>query len=191
MGITQKSIERLNRHNCLSNVKMCELGAQNIYEDGDYYGTIAKHYLQRYGVEHSSYDILVHQECEFIDLRKPIANDLKGLFDVVTDFGTTEHVEGNYYEANKNIHDMCKVGGLIIRENPLTGNWIGHGHNYLDEKFYIDLASKNNYEILELCIEAAMGNFVDGNNVCVVLRKTSESEFMSEKEFSKLTVHTS
>ena len=79
MGVTGKSIERLRKFNCLSNVKMCELGAQNIYEDGDYYGTIAKHYFQRYGVEHSSYDILVHQECEFMDLRNPIPDELKGV----------------------------------------------------------------------------------------------------------------
>ena len=191
MGITSQSIARLRKFNCLEPLKMCELGAQNIYEHGNLYGSVAKHYFQSFGVDHTSYDISVHQECEFLDLREPIDTSLIGVYDVITDFGTTEHIDSNYYQANKNIHDMCKVGGLIIKENPCTGHWIGHGYNYVDEQFYKDLSEANGYEILDLCIESAMGNTIDGNNVCVVFRKTTDQKFMTKTNFSKLKFYNS
>jgi len=189
MGITALSVARLERNNCLQNgIKMCELGGQNIYTPDGNYGKIAKHYFESFGVQHRSFDILVHNEAEYIDLRKKITYDLIGVFDVVTDFGTSEHCEGNYYQVCKNIHDLCATNGkgLIIRENPKTGNWFGHGYNYLDEQFYIDLAYHNNYEILELGTEPAMGNDIDGNNIAVVLRKPFYAEFMPEKKFNEL-----
>lgn len=189
MGITALSVARLKRNNCLqSGIKMCELGGQNIYTPDANYGKIAKHIFQDMGVDHKSFDIVVHNEAEYIDLREPISYDLIGVFDVVTDFGTSEHCDGNYYQVCKNIHDLCSNNGkgLIIRENPKTGNWFGHGFNYVDEQFYKDLAYHNNYEILELCTEPAMGNDIDGNNIAVVLRKPCFAEFMSKKQFNEL-----
>lgn len=189
MGITSLSVARLQKFNCFSQVKMCELGAQNLYVEGTLYGSIAKDYFQSFGVEHDSYDIYVHQGCEYLDLREPISKNLKGMYDVITDFGTTEHVDTNYYMAYKNIHNLLKENGIIIKENPKTGHWPNHGYNYVDVKFYQDLAEANNYEILDLCEEFAMGNYVDGCNVCVVMRKKGNRPFMTEKAFSKLNVY--
>jgi len=185
MGITNLSIERLKRFDCIRPLLMCELGAQNIYTDGEWYGKIAKDFFTLNGVQHESYDIIVHQNCEYMDLRIAIPKTLKNKYDVVTDFGTTEHIDGNYYQGNKNIHDLCKVGGLIIRENPKTGHWIGHGNNYVDMEFYNVLAKMCDYEILELTEEFAMGNTTDGGNVSVVLRKISAKPFPTIKAFVK------
>lgn len=189
MGITHLSIQRLEKFDCLKPLKMCELGAQNIYIEGEWYGKIAKEYFTQFGVEHDSYDINVHQGCEFIDLREPLTKKLFGLYDVVTDYGTTEHVKGNYYMANRNIHDLIKVGGIMIRENPKTGHWPNHcltyDCNYIDKHFYLDLAEHNGYEILELDEEYAMGNHIDGGNVVVVLRKVLDKPFMSEEQFNE------
>jgi hypothetical protein len=191
MGITTDSLDRLKRHNGVGELKMCELGAQNLYTNDDWYNRVAKDYFVENGVSHDSYDIIVHQGCAFMDLREPIASNLIGIYDVVTDYGTTEHVDGNYYQACKNIHDLCKVGGLIFRDNPKTGNWIGHGCNYLNMNFYIELAKLCKYEILELTEHFAMGNVTDGCNICVALKKTTDSSFISEQEFNKLTVFSS
>jgi len=189
MGITHLSIQRLEKFDCFKPLKMCELGAQNIYIAGDWYGKIAKEYFEQFGVEHDSYDIQVHQGCEFIDLREPLSKNLKGKYDVVTDYGTTEHVKGNYYMANKNIHDLVKVNGLMIRENPKTGHWPNHcltyDCNYIDKQFYIDLAKYNGYEILELDEEYAMGNYIDGANIVVVLKKVEDKPFITEKDFNE------
>lgn len=190
MGITSQSIARLKRFDCLKPLVMCELGAQNTYFD-NFYHKLGKDYFRLYGIEHFSYDLIPHQEAEFLDLRNPIPQELEGKFDVVTDYGTTEHVDGDFYQANKNIHNMVKVGGLVIRETPLTGHWIGHAHNYLDAKFYEDLALFNDYTILELNVEYAMGNTTDGGLICVVYQKTSDSPFMTKTNWKKLKVYNS
>lgn len=186
MGITEKSLNRLSKFNCLDKgIKMCELGAQNIYSN-NLYGTIAKDYFNSLGIKHDSFDIVVHQNCEFIDLREPIKEEFVGIYDVVTDFGTTEHVDGNYYQALKNIHDLCKVGGLIVRENPKTGHWPKHGFNYLNIDFYLKLSQLCGYEILDLQEEFAMGNYIDGCNISVVLKKVNNNKFISKEQFFEL-----
>jgi hypothetical protein len=194
MGITDKSIARIEKYVDFTKptINMCELGAQNVYIEGEWYGKIAKDYFSQYkNINHQSFDIYVHQGCEFMDLREELNKELLNKFDVITDFGTTEHINGNYYNANKNIHNLCKVGGLIIRENPKSGHWIGHGFNYLKTDFYEQLAKLCNYEILDLCEEFAMGNTTDGGNVCVVLRKLDDKPFIHEDLFATLPVYNS
>lgn len=186
MGITQLSMDRLKRHGCLiPGIRMGELGAQNMY-DSNHYGAIAKDVFVRMGIDHRSFDITPHQGAEFMDLRDAVSDGLIGAFQVVTDFGTTEHVDGDYYQALKNIHDMTERGGLMIRENPKTGHWPGHGCNYVDKDFYVGLAELCRYEVVELVEEFAMGNYVDGGNVCAVLRKRDDGPFATRKQFEGL-----
>lgn len=193
MGITNLSINRLEKFGALkSGITMLELGCQNIYANG--YAdmtTSLKEFPQRFGINMESWDILGCQNSKKVDLREPISEDYYEKFDVITDFGTTEHIEGNYYQALKNIHDACKLGGIMIHETPLTGHWIGHGHNYLTPTFYEQLASVMGYTILDLCIEFAMGNVQDGGLVCCVLQKNSNIKFVSKKVFSSFDVKAS
>lgn len=185
MGITKKSLDRLNNYNCLGEgITMLELGAQNIY-DNDNYGKVAKEVFEKLGVKHTSIDIKKHQGAIEADLREPLTFT-KSKFEVVTDFGTTEHVDGSLYEAFNNIHNLCKKGGLMIHENPKTGNWPGHGYHYMTQDFYVKLAKLANYELLEITEEPAMGNVTDGWNVCAVLKKVEANKFISEEEFNTL-----
>jgi hypothetical protein len=193
MGITQQSLNRMDKHQVLrTGVKMLELGCQNVYANGYHDMAISNVELpKRYGVEMECWDILGCQNAKVVDLREPINESYYNAFDVITDFGTTEHIDGRYYEARKNIHDACKVGGLMIHETPLTGHWIGHGHNYLTTTFYEQLAESMNYTILDLCIEYAMGNTNDGGLVCCVLRKNEDNKFVTKKKFSTFDVRPS
>jgi hypothetical protein len=104
--------------------------------------------------------------------------------DIVTDFGTSEHVS-NYYNCWLNKHNGCKVGGLIISENPKVNNWHGHGFHYLTKEFYTELCKVAGYELIEVGEHAAMGNVTDGWNVYGVLRKVSDV-FPSQSEFYAL-----
>lgn len=190
MGITKMSLDRLKNHQVLDKgSKMLELGAQNVY-DSENYGKIAKDIFEGMGIVHTSIDIKAHQGAIEADLREPLTFT-KAKFDIVTDFGTTEHVEGNLYEAFKNIHNFCRKGGVMVHENPKTKNWPEHGFNYYTKEFYVELAKLANYEIMELTEEPAMGNTVDGWNVCAVLRKTEANKFIEEAEFNKLDFRTS
>lgn len=176
MGITQNSLNRLKPY-LNGKLRILELGAQNLYDTLNY-GKVAKYVFESEGFEHVSIDIIEHQGALKIDLREPF--DL-GLFDLVTNYGTVEHIDGPLYTPFLNIHNATKLNGIMIHENPKTGNWPFHGQHYFTMDFYNHLG----YEVLELCEEAAMSNTVDGWNVCAVLRKMGE-KFLTEKEFEKV-----
>lgn len=180
MGITQHSLGRINRH-IHPNDNMLIIGCQNLY-DNENYGEIAHHYFQNLGHNVRSLDILGCQGSEKLDLREDLA--FKPEFDLVNDCGSKEHIDGSLYRPFKNIHEACKVGGVMIHENPMTGNWPGHGYHYFTLKFYDELAKACNYEVLENCTEAAMSNTVDGWNVCAVLHKQTDNDFISEDVFN-------
>jgi hypothetical protein len=186
LGITQQSLDRLNRYNCLQpGTMMLELGAQNLY-DNAYYGQIAKDVFTSIEVKHFSIDIIPHQGAVACDLREPFDYDFIEMYGVVTNFGTLEHVDGSIYQALRNIHDACWVDGLMIHENPKTGNWPEHCPHYFTMDFWKELARVCQYDILEITEEAAMSNFESGWNICAVLRKTLDSMFISEKDFNKI-----
>jgi hypothetical protein len=194
MGITTASLNRLNKFNLLDRnrkYRMLELGCQNIY-DNSYEGVsnqmIAKNYFTSLGVEHTSWDITGCQCSEKIDLRDILYLSKYGQFDVITDYGTLEHVEniekGGFYEAYSNIHSLCKEGGLMIHESPAIGHWIGHGFNYVSQEFFIQLAKDNGYNVLEITMEYAMGNTTDAGLICCVLEKKSNNNFISKDIFN-------
>jgi len=187
MGLTADTLDRLNRFGLLdikTPYRMLELGCQNVYDQnfnngrGLTYGMIAKDYFKNLNIDHTSWDITGCQCSEIVDLRIDVDVSKYGQFDVITDFGTTEHIENledkGFYEAFRNIHNLCKTNGYMIHETPLTGHWIGHGYNYVTEDFYLSLAKDMGYEILELTTHFCMGNFIDGCLVCCILKKVKK-----------------
>ena len=67
-------------------------------------------------------------------------------FDLVTNFGTSEHVfnQKTFFE---NIHNLTKKNGLIIHVLPFEG-YFNHGYYNYQPIFFYDLAIFNNYQIL-------------------------------------------
>lgn len=194
MGITRNSLDRLNRLGLLNkSYNMLELGCQNIYDDtyGANYGMIAKDFFIQKNINHTSLDITGCQCSQKVDLREDISNNYDK-YDVITDYGTTEHIEnfenGGFYQAFKNIHTLCKVGGYMIHETPLTNHWHNHAFNYLNEDFYKILSADAGYKIIELNIEYAMGNYESGGLVCCALIKLFENDFVSKDKFQKYNV---
>jgi hypothetical protein len=184
MGITRHTFNLIEKH-IKPGIKMLELGDQNIYF-GDDYGKYAKPMFQKMGVDHISIDLgtQIGGAVE-ADLSKPIDRPWENYFDVITNAGTSEHVS-SLYECFKSVHKFCKVGGVMIHENPKTGSWPGHGYHYMTEAFYREFSKLMNYELLEAGEHPAMGNIKDGWNIYSVLRKKEDKEFISEKEFNKL-----
>lgn len=185
MGITQKSLDRLSKYT-ESGISMLELGAQNMYDNLNY-GRIAKHYFVSKGIKHTSIDIIQHQECEELDLRIDwMEHGYINAFDVITNFGTTEHIDGSLYQPLLNIHNAGKERAFMVNENPKTGNWPEHGQHYFTKEFWSALADACIYEVHELTEEPAMSNEVDGWNVCCVLRKSPDSNFITEERFNEI-----
>jgi len=82
-----------------------------------------------------------------LDLNLPLPVDV-GCYDVVTNFGTTEHVF-NIGQAFANIHKLLKVGGIQLHAIPSYG-YIDHGFYNIHPCTYLDMARANEYEIVDV-----------------------------------------
>lgn len=184
MGVTQKSIQLIEEVLKTNKVQgICDLGAQNDYRDIVIKINPVKYpYISEWwenkGVQYLSIDLNGENGAVKWDLDKPLPTQMK--FDLVCDFGTGEHTR-NFESCMTNIHNLVKLGGVVIRENPLVDNWPAHGFNYVDANFYQELAELNGYEILKLETHAAMGNIIDGWNQICVYRKTKDAPFKMAK----------
>lgn len=104
-----------------------------------------------------------------VDLSRPLNTSLRvlGMCDVVTNFGTTEHVgESDYveadvdlldiwssqYEAFRNLHRLARRDGLIINMVPAAGCWPRHGAVEYEPRFFEALANATGYEIMNLSL---------------------------------------
>lgn len=68
--------------------------------------------------------------------------------DLVTNLGTAEHCF-DQRAVFKNIHDLCRPGGVMVHALPVQGN-VNHGFYNYHPRFFADLAAANNYEVVRL-----------------------------------------
>lgn len=76
----------------------------------------------------------------------------RGRFDLVTNFGTTEHVL-DQVNSFRVMHDFAKVGARFIHHVPFAG-YFNHGLFTYTPAFFVFLAHANNYEIEQLDLTA-------------------------------------
>jgi hypothetical protein len=211
MGIHDKSFELLEWFFTIYKPKsVLELGSQNFYHNyhSAKYGDYADKYYVLKGIDkYACIDLNEENGAMKLDLSKPIA--YFGEFDLVTDFGTSEHIAP--YDSDDNYRDNCNdiwtrsVTGVealyncwktkynasskfIISANPATGHWIKHGHFYYTLDFYRVLAELTGMKILKLQEQYAMHNYVDGKEIACVLDIT-DSHWISLDEFKKAFIH--
>ncbi len=190
MGLTKLSKERVMRTIVWKSQEdketvgtVIELGAQNLYDKAYPEKVYAKDfYVYELNMLYQCIDLNGDNLALKVDLEKPIKPF--GQFDLVTDFGTSEHIQ-NLHQCWTTIHSLCKVGGMIICENPKVDNWEGHGYNYRTKRFYEQLAKAMDYQIIEIREEPAMGNEIDGWNICCILKKLSDKTFVNKTQFNK------
>ena len=120
---------------------MLELGNKR---NGD---AIYKSYFESLGYRHVSVDWNGLDGALKRDLRLPLWEEL-GQFDMLTNIGTTEHVDGQA-GVWENIHRMVKVGGIYCGLTPYPDgkNWWWHGDWYPTEAFFESFASLNGWVI--------------------------------------------
>jgi len=114
-------------------------------------------------------------------------------FDVVTNCGTTEHVDNqdghNNYMAWKNLHNLLRVDGLHFSSLPAIGYWPDHCNIYYNCDFFDKLADFCNYKLLYNELIASPDQFISETgkpepNVRAAFVKTKDSKFLSEEEFN-------
>lgn len=195
--------------NGLNGLKLLELGDLWIRADLHKYmkHRLARQYFESKGFEVSVIDLGVGTEDIEVsekrtgtpilryDLSKPITSDI-GKFDFIVDFGTAEHIE-NQYEFNKNIHNLCKVGGIIIRSNPsdrYSGGYPDkhHGLFHYTHAFYTKLSILCKYKIVDVR-EMAQKYWPSNrpgrkNFTYVTILKAEDGAFPSVDDFNKISV---
>jgi SAM-dependent methyltransferase len=86
--------------------------------------------------------IAVHR----LDLNQPIPESM-GQFDVVTNFGTAEHVF-NIGQVFASIHDLLNEGGVSLHVCPSFA-FVNHGLYNVNPNLYIEMARQNDYEVVD------------------------------------------
>jgi hypothetical protein len=169
-------------------MRMCEFGCQEIGLEGFFYGA-AKTYFESLGIQHVSFDLNAHFGSLPVDLGEPIEESQHiGQYDIVTNFGTSEHVPAQY-ECFENAHRICAVGGQMVHVVPAPGNYPGHGCYTYTPEFFEALGTANGYSI----IRARKYVGPPGRRrdlATAIFCKESDRPFMSRASFDELPLVT-
>lgn len=144
-------------------------------------------YYRRHGLKIKTIDIHGKNRAISIDLGKE--SDFQFQADLLTDFGTVEHVNG-LYNALKNCHNWTKVGGLMIHVNPKTGTYAGHGVSFFTMEFWEKLSLAMGYHLVEVSEKSPYSDENPDIEVYAVLQKINHIEFMQENEFDYICERT-
>lgn len=131
----------------LSGLRMAELGNQYFRDDVLGCEVSAKLVFGAMGVDHISFDSNGKDGTIDLDLSKPLIDDYHERFDIVTNFGTSEHVENSQYWCWRNINDLCRPGGHMIHAIPEIGSWPRHGRWHYDVGRVVKLAAFLTYRM--------------------------------------------
>jgi hypothetical protein len=107
-----------------------------------------KRFFTARGYLHVSVDTNGKDGALALDLREPLGLKLQEAgkpqqYDVITNIGTTEHVEGEQEQVWNNIWAALSPGGWLLSITPRPGDWWWHGHWYPTADFYATLGREN------------------------------------------------
>ncbi len=123
-------------------------------EEGAYYdpvlggrnGSWAGDFFEKCGFEYYSLDIAKGYKTTVFDLNSDkIPDNWNNMFDLVLNFGTSEHIF-NQLHVFTLIHDMTRKGGFMMHQLPISGH-ADHGYFSYTTRFFTDIAYRNGYEI--------------------------------------------
>lgn len=108
----------------------------------------AEEFWRSLGFEYAAIDIDGSPGSIAIDLNyDSVPPQFKGKFDLVTNFGTTEHV-ANQLNAFQVVHDLTAHKGIMVHLVPVQG-YLNHGLINYNFKFFWMLARSNGYRFIE------------------------------------------
>jgi len=109
---------------------------------------LARRFWEWLGFQYASIDINGSPDSIPLDLNyDALPGWAQKKFDVVTNFGTTEHI-ANQLNAFKIIHDLTAPGGIMIHSVPAQG-LVNHGLLKYNPKWFWMLARSNDYRWLD------------------------------------------
>lgn len=109
--------------------------------------------FEKAGFVYNAIDIADGYRTTIVDLNhQAVPDDFVSKFDLVLNFGTTEHLL-NQYNAFRFIHNSVKVGGYIVHSLPCVG-YSNHGYLTYTPRCFFDLAGFNQYEVTDFWFDA-------------------------------------
>ena len=119
-------------------------------------GAFVGELFEKAGLTYAAIDIADGYRTTIVDLNHaPAPAAFRGTFDLVLNFGTTEHLL-NQYNAFKVIHDSTRVGGYIVHSLPAIG-YTNHGYLTYTPRCFFDIAGYNEYEVKMFSFEGPAG----------------------------------
>ena len=175
-------------------------GGRNISWAGDFF--------EKCGLSYSSIDIAKGYKTTVFDLNTEQApQHWKDNFDLVLNFGTTEHVF-NQSNAFNTIHNMTKKNAFIMHQLPISG-YADHGYFIYTTRFFVDMAYRNNYKICHVnytsggpislfeypknvikyhpafeIVNTLKDITIDNYGLTIVFQKTTDDDFVYNKDLS-------
>jgi methyltransferase family protein len=167
-------------------ISRIESGEIQEFCSGGYLGNL----LKRARFKYASLDIFHAVETTLFDLNLHFVPEaMRCHFDLVTNYGTTEHII-NQMLAMRTMHDLAKAGGIIHHELPLSGCHL-HGYFNYNPGLFDDLGAANSYEVILQSFQGGVrkdvpdfmrrGGYREGPwrdySIEVAFRKTSDAPF--------------
>ena len=138
------------------NCFVAELGNQKILAKGkngkEYKKCTSKEWFENNGALHASFDLNGKDGAFPLDLCEPVPAEFLSKFNLISNYGTTEHVE-NQEMVFKNIHDLAVPNGFMVHSIPLVGFWKGHCPFHYKENFPERLCEMNEYRLINKFIQ--------------------------------------
>ena len=156
---------------------LLELGIQEVNA-----GTTQGHLRDYYAKQFASYISLdLHRGPGVMEFDLAVYDPSAFSVDVITNIGTTEHVEyqQGQYNCWSNIHSWLRVGGIAIHEIPAVASWTNHCRYYADYPFF-QWFETFGYKIVELDVHGWEGQ---GNLMWAVLQKQESLPFPTMEQF--------
>ncbi len=111
------------------------------------------------GFRYTALDIFKAPNTILYDLNRHAPGPkLKNRFDLVMNFGTTEHVL-NQFNAFRTIHQLTKVQGVMYHDLPMAG-YLNHAFFRYDPLFFKMLAPENKYKLSSLMYSVGQSHAV-------------------------------
>lgn len=103
------------------------------------------------GFDYTCIDMVDGNRTLSLDLNFATAGELKDSADLVTNFGTTEHL---FNQANAFVfmHDILKAGGVFMHQVPSAG-YPDHCFFQYSPKFFLTLIEANGYELIDFRLD--------------------------------------
>lgn len=166
IGMITKAVDLLGCS--FQDLRVAELGNQKLRHKK----MTSKKWFREQGSKHTSFDMNGEDGAVVIDLCRPLQEKYRNKFDLVTNYGTTEHVE-NQKQVFWNIHDLVRPRGIMVHSLPLEGYWKNHCPYHYTVDFPRELAEMNGYELVFQEVIRKNGKLLD-----FILRKSSDKDFV-------------